>query len=330
MNRSPSNTLCSHTVMVAMVAAALPGIVYAQAFPSQSIRMVVAFPAGGGTDLTARLVAEHMRQTLGVPIVVENRAGASGMIGTQFVAKSKPDGYTILANSGEVAVNPHLYKPMAYDWDTDLIPLTMMVRVPNVLAVNPDVPARTVAELIAWAKQQSGKLTFSSSGIGNPQQLTGELFNRMAGVKIIHVPYKGAAPQIADVVGKHITMTFVSIGAALPFIESGRLRAIGVTSSTRVSALPSVPPISDTPGLAGFEVINFFGLMLPAGTPLAVVKTLNGAAVAALKVPEIVVKLRENGFEPSPTTPDQFREFIRAESMKFGKIVVEAGVKAEQ
>jgi tripartite-type tricarboxylate transporter receptor subunit TctC len=330
MNRSPSNTRRSCAVLIAMVAAALPGTVHAQAFPSQSIRMVVAFPAGGGTDLTARLVAEHMRQTLGVPIVVENRAGASGMIGTQFVAKSKPDGYTILANSGEVAVNPHLYKPMAYDWDTDLIPLTMMVRVPNVLAVNPDVPARTVAELIAWAKQQSGKLTFSSSGIGNPQQLTGELFNRMAGVKIIHVPYKGAAPQIADVVGKHITMTFVSIGAALPFIESGRLRAIGVTSSTRVSALPNVPPISDTPGLAGFEVINFFGLMLPAGTPPAIVKTLNGAAVAALKVPEIATKLRENGFEPSPTTPDQFREFIRAESMKFGKIVVEAGVKAEQ
>jgi tripartite-type tricarboxylate transporter receptor subunit TctC len=292
--------------------------------------MVVAFPAGGGTDLTARLVAEHMRQTLGVPIVIENRAGASGMIGTQFVAKSKPDGYTILANSGEVAVNPHLYKPMTYDWDTDLIPLTMMVRVPNVLAVNPDVPARSVAELIAWAKQQSGKLTFSSSGIGNPQQLTGELFNRMAGVKIIHVPYKGAAPQIADVVGRHITMTFVSIGAALPFIESGRLRAIGVTSSTRVSALPNVPPISDTPGLAGFEVINFFGLMLPAGTPPAIVKTLNGAAVAALKVPVIASKLRENGFEPAPTTPEQFREFIRTESMKFGKIVVEAGVKAEQ
>ncbi|MEI6318096.1 MAG: tripartite tricarboxylate transporter substrate binding protein [Pseudomonadota bacterium] len=330
MNRSQSNTLCSSAVLVAIVASALPATVHAQAFPSQSIRMVVAFPAGGGTDLTARLVAEHMRQTLGVPIVVENRAGASGMIGTQFVAKSKPDGYTILANSGEVAVNPHLYKPMAYDWDTDLIPLTMMVRVPNVLAVNPDVPARTVAELIAWAKQQSGKLTFSSSGIGNPQQLTGELFNRMAGVKIIHVPYKGAAPQIADVVGKHITMTFVSIGAALPFIESGRLRAIGVTSSTRVSALPNVPPISDTPGLAGFEVINFFGLMLPAGTPPAIVKTLNGAAVTALKVPEIAAKLRENGFEPSPTTPDQFREFIRVESAKFGKIVVEAGVKAEQ
>ncbi len=337
MNRSPSNArrtplLSSATaaVLATLGQPALTGTAQAQAFPSQSIRMVVAFPAGGGTDLTARLLAEHMRQTLGVPIVVENRAGASGMIGTQFVAKSKPDGYTILANSGEVAVNPHLYKPMAYDWDTDLIPLTMMVRVPNVLAVNPDVPARTVAELIAWAKQQPGKLTFSSSGIGNPQQLTGELFNRMAGVKIIHVPYKGAAPQIADVVGKHITMTFVSIGAALPFIENGRLRAIGVTSSTRVSALPNVPPISDTPGLAGFELINFFGLMLPAGTPPAIVKTLNAAAVAALKVPEIAAKLRENGFEPSPTTPDQFREFIRAESAKFGRIVVEAGVKAEQ
>jgi tripartite-type tricarboxylate transporter receptor subunit TctC len=331
MNRSPSNTKLGCSVAPALLAiAALPAAVFAQAYPNQPIRLIVNFPAGGGTDITARLLADQMRQSLGVQFIVENRAGASGMIGTAFVAKSKPDGYTMLANSGEVAVNPHLYKPMAYDWDTDLIPLTMMVRVPNVLAVNPDVPAKTVAELIAYAKEQPGKLTFSSSGIGNPQQLTGELFNKMAGVKIIHVPYKGAAPQIADVVGKHITMTFVSIGAALPFIESGRMRALGVTSSTRVSALPNVPPISDTPGLAGFELVNFFGMMLPAGTPSAIVKTLNAAAVQALKVPEVVAKLRESGFEPSPTTPEQFREFIRAESAKAGRIVIEAGVKAEQ
>ncbi|MCE2945711.1 MAG: Bug family tripartite tricarboxylate transporter substrate binding protein [bacterium] len=307
-----------------------PGHAQAPAYPSQPIRMIVAFPAGGGTDLTARLLAEQMRQSLGVQIVVENRSGASGMIGTGAVAKAKPDGYTLLANSGEVAVNPHLYKPMAYDWETDLLPVTLMVRVPNVLAVHPDVPANSVAELIAHAKANAGKLTFSSSGIGNPQQLTGELFNRMAGVRINHVPYKGAAPQIADVVGKHITMTFVSIGAALPFIDSGRLRALGVTSTSRVSALPRVPPIADTPGLAGFEVVNFFGMMAPAGTPPAIVRQVNTAAVQALKVPEVAAKLRESGFEPSPTTPEQFREFIRAESAKFGRIIVEANVTLEK
>ncbi|MBC7779574.1 MAG: tripartite tricarboxylate transporter substrate binding protein [Proteobacteria bacterium] len=307
------------------------GVVQAQpAFPSQPIRIIVPFPAGGGTDLTARLVAEPMRQALGVSIVVENRAGASGMIGTAAVAKAKPDGYTLLVNSGEVAVNPHLYKPMSYDWETDLTPVTLLVRVPNVLAVNPDVPAKTVAELIAYAKEHPGKLTFSSSGVGNPQQLTGELFNKMAGVRIVHVPYKGAAPQIADVVGKHITMTFVSIGAALPFIEGGRMRALGVTSSTRVSALPNVPPLADTPALAGFEVVNFFGMLAPAGTPAAQIKTIHAAAVQALRVPDVAGKLRDSGFEPSPMSPDQFREFIRAESAKFGRIIVEANVKIEQ
>ncbi len=337
MNRLPAGSKPCAGQCLGMVTACFAGVllpaataVAQPAFPSQPIRLIVAFPAGGGTDITARLVAEQMRQTLGVSIVVENRAGASGMIGTGAVAKAKPDGYTILANSGEVAVNPHLYKPMPYDWDSELTPVTLMVRVPNVLAVNPDVPAKTVAELVAFAKANPGKLTFSSSGIGNPQQLTGELFNRMAGVNIIHVPYKGAAPQIADVVGRHITMTFVSIGAALPFIESGRLRALGVTSSARVSALPNVPPISDTPGLAGFEVVNFFGMMAPAGLPAPVLKTLNSAAVQALKVPEVVTKLRELGFEPAPSTPEQFREFIRVETAKFGRIVVEAGIKAEQ
>ena len=311
-------------VSLGLVAASMPS--FAQDYPSKPIRIVTA-AAGGGSDFVARLLAQGISGPLGQPVVVENRG--TGMLAGEVAARAPADGYNLTVQGGAFWIGPLLRKA-PYDPIADFTPVSLIVREVNVLAVNPDVPARTVAELITWAKQQSGKLTFSSSGIGNPQQLTGELFNRMAGVKIIHVPYKGAAPQIADVVGKHITMTFVSIGAALPFIESGRLRAIGVTSSTRVSALPNVPPISDTPGLAGFEVINFFGLMLPAGTPPAIVKTLNGAAVAALKVPEIVAKLRENGFEPSPTTPDQFREFIRAESTKFGKIVVEAGVKAEQ
>ena len=165
-----------------------------------------------------------------------------------------------------MALNPHLYTKMAYDWDKDLQPITLLVKVPNVMAVNMDVPAKNVAEFIAYAKQNDGKLTFSSSGVGNPQQLTGEMFNKMAGVQIRHVPYKGAAPQIADVAGKHITMTFVSIGAALPFIEGNRIRPIGVTSLTRVSALPDVPAIAEYPPLAGFELVNFFGFFAPAGT----------------------------------------------------------------
>ena len=300
------------------------------AYPNQQIRILCPFPAGGGTDLTARLLAEYLRKTFGQPVVVENRTGASGMIGTDAAAKSKPDGYTLLVASGEIAVNPHLYPKMAYDWDRDLQPITLLVKVPNVLAVNMDVPARNVAELIAYAKQNPGKLTFSSSGVGNPQQLTGEMFNKMAGVQVRHVPYKGAAPQIADVAGKHITMTFVSIGAAMPFIEGKKIRPIGVTSTARVSALPDVPAIAEHPPLAGFELVNFFGFFGPAGMPDPILRRLNTAAVQIMKTPELVTRFRSLGFEPAPNTPEQFREFIRSESAKFGRIIVEAGVKVEQ
>jgi len=313
-----------------LAAAASSG--YAQApYPGQSVKIICPFPAGGGTDLTARLLADQLNRLFGRQVVVENRTGASGMIGTGSVAKSPADGYTLLVASGEIALNPHLYKQqMAYDWDKELQPITLLVKVPNVLAVNMDVPAKTVAELIAYAKQNPGKLTFSSSGVGNPQQLTGELFNKMAGVKIMHVPYKGAAPQIADVAGKHITMTFVSIGAALPFIESNRIRPIGVTSRGRVSALPGVPAIAEHPPLAAFELVNFFGFLGPAGLPPEVLKRVNWAAVEALKTPDMAGKLRNAGFEPSPTAPEEFRAFIRKESAKFARIIVEAGIKLEQ
>jgi tripartite-type tricarboxylate transporter receptor subunit TctC len=313
-----------------ILAAAAPAALAQAPYPNQQIKIVCPFPAGGGTDLTSRLLADQFSKIFGQPVVVENRTGASGMIGTGAAAKSPPDGYTVLVASGEVALNPHLYKEkMAYDWDRDLQPVTLLVKVPNLLAVNMDVPAKTVAELIAYAKQNKGKLTFSSSGIGNPQQLTGELFNKMAGVDIRHVPYKGAAPQIADVAGKHITMTFVSIGAALPFVESGRIRPIAVTSTTRVSVLPNVPAIAEHPPLASFELVNFFGFFAPAKIPDSVLKRLNAAAVQALKTPEMGNKLRASGFEPSPTTPEQFRDFIKNESAKFARIIVEANIKLD-
>jgi len=316
-------------MMVAVVTAAMTSAAFAQApYPHQQVKIICAFPAGGGTDLTARLLADQVSKPLGQSVIVENRTGASGMIGTGAVAAAAPDGYTLLVASGEMALNPHLYRKMAYDWDKELQPITLLVKVPNVLAVNMDVPVKSVTELIAYAKQNDGKLTFSSSGVGNPQQLTGELFNKMAGVRIRHVPYKGAAPQLADVAGKHITMTFVSIGAAKPFIDSNRIRPIGVTSTTRVAALPDVPPISEQ--LPGFELVNFFGFYGPAGLPDPVLKRLNAVAVQALKASDMAAKLRASGFEPSPTTPEEFRKFIRGESAKFAKIIVEAGIKLEQ
>lgn len=316
------------SVCAAALVAAAP--VFAQQYPTQPIRVICAFPAGGGTDLTARLLAEQMQKLLGQTVVVENRTGASGMIGTDAVAKSKPDGYTLLVASGEMALNPHLYPKIAYDWDRDIQPITLLVKVPNVMAVNTDVPAKNVAELIAYAKQNTGKLTFSSSGVGNPQQLTGELFNKMAGVQVRHVPYKGAAPQLAAVAGKEVTLTYVSIGAAKPFIDSQRIRAIGVTSLTRVSALPDVPPIADYPPLAGFELVNFFGFFGPAGLPDPILRRLNTTATQVMKQPELAAKFRSLGFEPSPDTPEQFRSFIRSESAKFAKIIAEAGIKLSE
>jgi tripartite-type tricarboxylate transporter receptor subunit TctC len=313
-----------------LFAAAVPSGLAQAPYPSQQIRIICPFPAGGGTDLTSRLLGEQLHRILGQPVIVDNRTGASGMVGTGAAAKSPADGYTLLVASGEIAVNPHLYPKMAYDWEKDLQPITLLVKVPNVLAVNMDVPAKSVPELIAYARQNPRKLTFSSSGVGNPQQVTGEMFNKMAGVQIMHVPYKGAAPQLADVAGKHITMTFVSIGAALPFIEGGRIRPIGVTSLTRVSALPDVPAIAEHPPLAGFELVNFFGFYGPAGLPDPILRRLNAAAVQTLRLPEVATKLKNMGFEPAPSTPEQYREFIKNESAKFAKIIVEAGVKLEQ
>jgi tripartite-type tricarboxylate transporter receptor subunit TctC len=230
--------------------------------------------------------------------------------------------------AGEIASNPHLYKQqMAYDWEKDLTPISLLVIVPNILVVNNDVPAKNVRELIAYARSTRDKLTFSSSGMGNPQQLTGELFNKMAGTKIAHVPYKGAAPQLNDVAGKHITMTFASIGAAQPLIESGKVRPLGVTSAKRVSILPDVPAIAET--LPGFELVNFFSFLGPANLPDPVLRKLNAAAGDALRTPDLSAKMKALGFEPAPDTPEQFRDYIKARSREWEKIIVESNIKLE-
>jgi tripartite-type tricarboxylate transporter receptor subunit TctC len=297
-------------------------------FPTRDVKIIVTFPAGGGVDVTARYLAEYMRKSFGQSVVVDNRPGASGMIGTGLVAKAAPDGYTTLMTAGEIALNPHLYKQMAYDWEKDLTPISLLVIVPNVLAVHTDVPAKSIRELIAYAKSNPGKLTFSSSGVGNPQQLTGEMFNKMAGVTITHVPFKGSAPALADVAGKHITMTYASIGAAQPLMESGKLKALAVTSLQRVSILPDVPTIAET--LPGFQLVNFFGFLGPANLPDPVLHKLNAAVVQALKNPELAGKLKGLGFEPAPDTPEQFREYIKSRSREWEKIIVDADIKLEQ
>ncbi|MGH8616925.1 MAG: Bug family tripartite tricarboxylate transporter substrate binding protein [Burkholderiales bacterium] len=310
----------------AVVLLLLAGASAAQEYPAQPIRIIVPFSPGGGTDLTARLIGEYMRKTFNQSVVVDNRVGASGMIGTGAVAKATPDGYTLLMASGEMAINPNLFKSMPYDTDKELAPLSNAVKVPNAMTVNMDVPAKNVQELIAYARANPGKLSYASSGVGNAQHLTGEMFNKMAGIDTQHVPFKGASQQLADTAGKHVTYTFASIGASLPFIQSNKLRPIGVTSLTRSPALPDVPAIAEYKPMAGFELVNFFGMYAPAGTPDPVIRKLNAAIVQALKTPELTAKFKELGFEPAPTTPEQFREFLRAESKKFARIIVDAKV----
>jgi len=299
-------------------------------YPNQQIKIIVPFSPGGGTDLTARMIGEYLRKTFNQTVVVDNRVGGSGMIGTNAVAKAAPDGYTLLLASGEMAINPHLFPKIPYDTDKELMPLSNGVKVPNVLTVNLDVPAKNIQELIAHAKANPGKLTYASSGIGNAQHLTGEMLNKMAGISVQHVPFKGASQQLADTAGKHVSYTFASIGASLPFIQSGKLRPIAVTSLTRASVLPDVPAIAEYKPLSTFELVNFFGMYAPAATPDPIIRKLNATIVQALKSPEVATKLKELGFEPAPTTPEQFRDFLRAESAKFAKIIAEANVKVDQ
>lgn len=300
-------------------------------YPNRPIKIVVPYTAGGGVDTVARLVGERMSKSLAQPVVIDNKPGASGMVGAAAVAKSAPDGYTLLLSAaGEIAVNPHLYKAkMQYDPKRELAPISLVVRIPNVLVVNPDVPAKDTAALVAYAKANPGKLTYSSSGVGNPQHLNGELFNNMAGVQTTHIPYKGASQQLTDVMAKHVDMTYTSIAAATPFIKSGQLRPIAVTSSRRVPSLPDVPALAEFTPLSGYELINWFGMFAPAKTPAPIVQKVHAALADALRDAEIIRKLEVQGAEPALMTPEQFAQFVSTEYTKFGKIVADNKVTAD-
>jgi tripartite-type tricarboxylate transporter receptor subunit TctC len=304
-------------------------------FPERPIRLIVPFAAGGGVDIVARLLAEHMRTTLSpdgaVSLVVENKGGAGGQIGAHAVAKAPPDGYTILlASAGEIAAAPALYgQKLPYNPATDLVPITLAVRVPNLLVVSSSIPARSAAELIELAQQQPGTLTYASSGVGNLQHLNGELFNRLARVEIIHVPYRGTGSTLADVATGRVSMTFAGAPALLPMIRDGKMRPLGVTSRNRVPSLPDVPALSETPALASYELVNWYGLFAPAGTPAPVLEQLHTAATSALRDPELIRKLAEQGAEAAPMAPEEFRAFVAAESAKLTQLIREADIRPE-
>ncbi|MGA7016036.1 MAG: tripartite tricarboxylate transporter substrate binding protein, partial [Pseudolabrys sp.] len=292
--------------LLAGAAALAAGVPFAKAqsnFASQPIHILVGYAAGGGVDIVARLLQEPMKAALGQPIIIENRTGASAMLATGAVAKAPPDGYTLLmAASGEVAINHFLFKEkMAYDPVKELAPIAMIGSVPCVVVVADTTPVRNPKELVAYVKANPGKLSFSSSGIGNPQQLAGELMNSMAGIQVLHVPYRGSAPAVTDVATGAVTMSFSSLAAALPLMQAGKIRAIAVTSHERMPQLPDVAPLSEgAPGLADYELLNWFAMFGTAGTPPEIVERLNSIVNTALKDPAIADKLLPQGIVPKP------------------------------
>jgi tripartite-type tricarboxylate transporter receptor subunit TctC len=314
----------------ALVGLAAPAPVGAQDYPSKPIKFVVPTAPAGIGDMLPRLFQQKLGEA-GNPatIVVENRAGAAGVVGTDSVAKAAPDGYTLLVgNHGVMSMLPHLQK-IPYDPFKSFEPVILLVTVPNILVVHPSVPAKSVQELVAYAKANPGKLTYASQGVGASGHIAAELFKLHAGIDITHVPYKGAAQQLTDVTAKQVTMTFTSVAAAQQFIKSGQLRPIAVTSAKRVASLPDVPAIAEFKPLAAYELVNWFGLFAPAKTPDAVIKKVNAAVTKALRDQDLVKKLEAQGAEPAPSTPEEFRQFVGAESKKFAKIIADANVKLE-
>jgi tripartite-type tricarboxylate transporter receptor subunit TctC len=315
--------------LMAVLLSCLPVTVLAEPYPSKPIHIVAPFPPGGPVDILSRTIGNKLAQSLGQPVVVDNRAGAGGNIGADVVAKSAPDGYTLLMGFvGTHAINPSLYTKMPYDNVKDFEPVSLVAVVTIVLVVNPWVPATSINELIALARSKPGELTFGSPGHGTPQHLAGELFNSIAGVNMLHVPYKGAVPALTDLLGGQLSMIFSSMPPALPHIKNGKLRALGVTSTTRTPAAPDLPTIAES-GLKGYVVNNWYGILAPRGTPKEIVAKLNGEIVKILKMPDVKESLSAQGAEPFTSTPQQFALYIKEETEKWTRIVKYSGVKVD-
>ncbi|HTP96153.1 MAG TPA: tripartite tricarboxylate transporter substrate binding protein [Burkholderiales bacterium] len=310
-----------------MLAASLAA--HAQDYPAKPVRWVVPFPAGGPLDIVARVIGVRLSETWGQPVIVDNRPGAGGNIGAEVVAKSAPDGYTIVMGALSThAVNVSLFRKLPYDPVRDFAPVTLISEVPNVLVVNPAVPAKTVAEFIAYARANPGKLNFASGSTGSAGHLAGELFKTMARVDMTHVPYKGAAPAVTDLLAGQVQLMFDNLASALPNIRAGRLRAIAVTTKKRSAFVPELPTIAES-GLPGFDVSTWFGVMAPAATPRPIVNRLHDGIVRALAHPDVKERLAAMGAEPVGDTPEQFGAFVKSEIAKYAKVVKDSGARVD-
>ena len=314
---------CLFAVALAVSASAL-----AQNYPSKPIRVVVPFPPGGGTDIVARTVTPKMAEILGQPFVVDNRAGAGGNIGTEAVAKSAADGYTLLVASASTAINTTLMPNQSPDLSRDFAPVVLMVVNNHLLAAHPSVPASNVRELLALAKAKPGSVTYASYGPGSSAHLTAELFKQMAGVDLLHVPYKGAAPAVNDLLGGQVNIIFADVAALLPHIKSGKLKALGIGAAKRFEGLPDVPTIAES-GVPGFEAGGFLGLVAPAGTPRPVIDALNAAARKSLAMPDVHERLMALASPPVGGTPEEFGAYMKREVDKWARVIRAANIKPE-
>jgi tripartite-type tricarboxylate transporter receptor subunit TctC len=299
----------------------------AQAYPQRPIRLIVPFAAGGGTDFVARTAAPAMAEALGQPIVIDNRGGANGVIGTEMVASAEPDGYTLLLGAaGTLVVAPHLQSNLPFETMKDFAPISLLGTSPFVVSVHPSLPVRNIEELIALAKSQPGKLTFGSSGTGGAPHLATELFKSMSGVDMVHVPYKGLAPAVTDLLGGQIQVLFADVGLVLPHIRTGKVKALAVSSGKRSSTLPDLPTV-DEAGVRGYAAGTWYGLLAPASTPPAIVARISKEAVTALQLPDIRKRFAAQGTEPAANSPEEFRKHIEGEYAKWGKVIKDARIE---
>ncbi len=299
----------------------------AQPYPSRPVRIIVPFAPAGGTDILARALAQKMAESLGQPFIVENRAGANSIIGTEAVAKSPPDGYTLLFTTNIFTINPGLHAKLPYNTDADFSPVTLAGSAPTLLATHPAIPVKTVKELVALAKSRPGQLTMSAAGTGTPSHLSGEFLKQTARIDLLIVQYKGTGASLSDLIGGQIAMSFGSLPGLAPFVKSGKLRAIAVSGARRAPSLPYVPAIMET--YPGFEVVIWYGLFAPARTPRDVIARLHGETVKALGNEEVRQRLAAQGFDPGGTTPDQFVEIIRRDTAQWRKVIANAKLRAE-
>ncbi len=317
----------SRQTMAGLVLAAFCGAAAAQNYPAKTVRMVVGYPPGGPTDVLARIVSQKLTQTWGQQVIVDNRPGASGMIGAEFTARAAPDGYTLLMVPVTYAVTPSLFAKMTYDVEIDLSPVAQVAAAPFILVVHPTLPVKTVKDLIALDRRSPGQINFASASTGGMPHLAGELFNSMTGTKLVHIPYKGAAPATTDLLSGQVTLMFNNMLSAMPQVKAGRLRAVAVTSSKRSAAAPELPTIAET--VPGYEASGWYGAFAPAATSKELIGRLNAEMNRIMKMPDVTQRLAGDGVEAVGTTPEQFGAYLKQEVAKWGKVVKASGAKAD-